>query len=302
MGKRSIKRSLLLLASVVFIVQLACSLGAADNGETQPVDDAASPDYAATEQALKATQDALANQAQQPTREIVATTAVPPTQVPPTPVPPTPVPPTNTPVPTATQGVITYSSGDTIFFTDFDGVSDWDAEWVHFSIPDDAEYIAYKDDGVMHIEIPTTNTEVVVLYEPLYFESGSDVYVETSFQNMGTHNINNISVICRASEEGFYEFSMLSGGLWYIWYYDGATGNFRSLNDGGIADLDYDAPHTIGASCIGNSLTFYFDGEKVKNGTIKNSMLTEGWTGISVYAYEWKDVKVDFDYFGIMAP
>ena len=298
MGKRSVKRSLLLLASIVFIVQLACSLGAADNGETQPVDDAASPDYAATEQALKATQDALANQAEQPTREIVATTAVPPTQV-----PPTPVPPTNTPLPTATQGVITYSSGDTIFFTDFDGPEDWDPDWFHLALPEEADYSAYKDDGVMHIDIPTTNTEVVVMYEPLYFESGAaDVYVEAGFQNLSTHNINNISVICRASDAGWYEFSILSGGLWYIWYYDGATGNFRSLNDGGIADLDYDAPHTIGASCVGNSLTLYFDGEKVKNGTIKNSILKEGWTGLAVYAGQWQDVVVDFDYFGIMVP
>ena len=59
---------------------------------------------------------------------------------------------------------------------------------------------------------------------------------------------------------------------------------------------------TIGADCIGNELTFYFDGDPLKNGSIKDTTYREGQVGFSVYADEWADVVVEFDYFGVMLP
>jgi len=281
----------LLIVLVVFLVQLACSLGSSGSDTTSD-----SPDFAATEAALQSTQAALDAQAQQPepTQEPLPTATSPPP-------PPTP---TNVPVvqPTQPPEPETYSSGDLIYYTDFDGAGDWEDGWVHFSIPD-IDYTVYKANGFMRVEVPEQYSAVYLLYEDLYFDRNfADVYVEAQFQNMGTHNINNISVVCRASEEGWYEFSMLSGGLWYIWKYIASTDNYVLIKDGGIPNLDYDAPHSIGAECAGNNLTFYFDGEALRNGSIKDNQFIEGETGISVYADDWADVIVEFDYFGVAVP
>ena len=279
MKHRKPPRQLLTLFIVLIIVQVACLA----SGGNEVINDA--PDFAATEAALQSTQAALEAQAEQPA----------PTN---TPEPPPPTDPTTPPEPDPES----YSSGDIIYFTDFDGPEDWEEGWIHFSFPD-ADYSVYKDNGVMYVEVPVTYTTVYLFHDELFFEREfADVYVEAGFENLSTHNINNISILCRGTDQGWYEFSILSGGLWYIYRYNANTGNYKIIKDGGIPNLVYDAPHTVGASCIGNVLTIYFDGEPLRNGTITDSQFREGQVGFSVYADEWADVIVEFDYFGVQVP
>lgn len=276
---------------VVLLVQLACGLGSTNTTNTTTEENV--PDYAATEAALGATQQAMEAEAQQPT----ATTPPEPTatQAP-------AVAPTDAPAPTE-EGPTTYSSGDVIYSTDFSGSGDWEEGWVHFSIPD-VDYSVYKDNGVMHVEVPVTQSTVYVVYDDLYLlRDQADVYVETSFENLSTHNINQVGVMCRASTDGWYEFNLMSGGMWYIYKYDGQTGNYSLLKEGGIANLDYDAAHTIGAICLQDNLSFYLDGQMLKNSNITDSTFREGQVGISVFASDqWPNVIIDFDYFWVEVP
>ena len=275
---------------ILILVQFACLPGSPD----EPSQNSQGPDYAATEAALQKTQAALEDQAQQPEQPQPEEPKEPEPQ--PEPTNTSPPPPTTAPEPE------TYQSGDLIYYTDFDGPEDWEDGWIHFSWPD-SDYTVYKDNGVMHIEVPETYTTVYLFYDNLFFEREyADVYVEAGFENLSTHNINNISIMCRATDQGWYEFSILSGGLWYIYRVDAQNGTYKIIKDGGIADLDYDAPHTIGADCIGNELTFYFDGDPLKNGSIRDTTYREGQIGFSVYAGKWADVVVEFDYFGVMLP
>jgi hypothetical protein len=298
-NKRSHKVLLLILV-VLFVVQLACSAGGNDGGSNGQGEDGAAANLAATEEALKATQDALTADAEQdsareePTKE-------PPTQAPPTEAPPTQAPPTQVPPTAEPTQKTTFSSGDVIYFTDFDGPEDWENGWIQFA-DKDMDYSIYKSDGFLYVEVPDQYSTVFAFYDELYFERDkADVYVETYFQNLSTHNINNVSLICRATDAGWYEFSMVSGGLWQIWKYDANTG-YKMINNGGIPDLDYDAPHYLGATCIGDMLTFYVDGEELHNGSIKDSTFREGQVGLSVYADDWEDVIIEFDYFYVEAP
>lgn len=282
MSLKKFPKTLVLAIGVVLIVLLACAPTGTNGGDN-------APDYAGTESALQATADALNNQ--------TAPTQAPPTQAPPTQAVDTQVPPTTGPV-----DIGSLSSGDIIYYTEFDSPGDWEDGWIHFSLPD-IDYTVYKANGYLRVEVPETFSSVYAIYDSLFFTRDiADVYVETRFQNMGTHNINNISVICRATDRGWYEFSMLSGGLWYIWRYDVDNNKYVKLTDGGIPDLNYDAPHTIGASCVGDTLTFYFDGEKLKNGVIKDKTYLEGQVGLAVYADDLANVIVEFDYFGIQKP
>jgi hypothetical protein len=272
----------IVLFAVLFAVQIACLTG---GGNEVSNNDA--PDYAATEAALQSTQAALDAQAEKPE----PTDAPEPTD---TSEPPPPADPTTPPE--------TYSSGDIIYFTDFDGPEDWEDGWIHFSVPD-ADYSAYKDNGVMYVEVPETYTTVYLFQDELFFEREfADVYVEAGFENLSTHNINQIGIMCRGTDKGWYEFNILSGGLWYIYRYNADNGRYTLLKDGGIPNLVYDAPHTVGAYCIGNELTIYFDGEPLRNGTITDSQFRDGQVGLSVFAGDWADVIVEFDYFGVQLP
>ncbi len=284
---------LMLVVVVLLLVQLACLPG----GTNPDVEPPAGPDYAATEAALQKTQAALDAAAQQPEPQ--------------QPEPQQPVQPTNTPEPpppTKEPVVLlpqmnAYPEGQTIYYTDFDSTGDIEPGWSDFAIPSDLRYTVSMNSGFIRVEVPDQYSSVYLVYEDMFFDrNNADVYVETRFQNMGTHNINNISVFCRGTDQGWYEFSMLSGGLWYIWKYDASKGDYKLIKDGGIPNLNYDAPHSIGAECRGNYLTFYFDGERLKNATITDSQFIEGQTGIAVYADDWENVVVEFDYFAIAVP
>ena len=297
MIKKHSTKFIVLIIVVLVAVQLACGASTGTNTGSEEAN------LQATAQSLQATQDALNSNAQQPTKERpteIPATEVPPTDVP-TQVPTTQAPPTEVPPTAVPTQKTTFSSGDVIYFTDFDGAEDWEDGWIQFATSD-MDYRIYKNNGVLRVEVPEPNSGVYAFYDDLYFERDkADVYIETNFENFATHNINNVTLICRATENGWYEFSMLSGGLWQIWKYDANSG-YRMINDGGVADLDYDAPHYLSASCIGDTLTIYIDGEKPKNGSIKDSSFREGQVGLSVYAFEWKDVIIEFDYFLVQAP
>ena len=289
MKKELFPKSVIWALIALVLVQLACGLGSTNTPQEN------APDFAATEAALQATQSALDAQAQQPTTPPRPTATSEPAAAPTDPPAPTEAP--------VEEGPITYQSGDVIYYTDFDGASDWEDGWVHFAIPD-VEYTTYKDNGFMRVEVPVTMSTVYLVYDDLYLlRDQADVWVETSFRNLSSHNINQVGVMCRASVDGWYEFNLLSGGLWYIWKYDGNSGDYSLLNNGGIAKLDYDAPHTIAASCVQDKLSFYVDGELLKNSTIKDNTFREGQVGISVFADDqWPNVIIEFDYFGVQVP
>lgn len=289
------KHNLLIGLTVMLFAVLACSMGG-DNGSGNAPADA--PDYQATEAALAKTQTALeaaANQAEDPEPADPQPADPDPQPADPQPADPDPDPPA---VPES------LSSGDILFFTDFDGPGDWEEGWIHFSIPGSNDgYSTYVENGVLYTEVPEANTTLYLVQDDYFFEDDlADVYVEAGFLNLSTHNINNVSVICRGSDKGWYEFSMLSGGLWYIWKYDAVDGRYTVINDGGIPDLDYDAPHFIGGECNGNELTIWFDGEPLRNGTVRDSTFRGGQVGVSVSTFEWENVIVEFDYFGVMVP
>jgi hypothetical protein len=287
---------LLYVLTLVLFVQLACILGGNATDTTEE-----GPDLAATEAALQETQAALEEQANQPgpTPEPLPTDTSPP--------PPTNAPteePTEEPVvePSSTPEDLIFISGDVIYFTDFEGSGDWEDGWSHFSIPE-MDYTVYKANGYMHVEVPDQYSAVYLIYDDLYFElDNADVFVEAKFQNMDSQKIKIISLVCRVSDQGWYEFSMLSGGLWYIWKYFLSTDDYVLIEEGEIPNPNYDSPHTIGAECLGDQLDFYFDGESLHDGTITDTQFREGQTGISVYADDWANVIVEFDYFGIAVP
>jgi hypothetical protein len=128
----------------------------------------------------------------------------------------------------------------------------------------------------------------------------TDVRLDARAENLGNNN-NNISLICRANERGWYEFNVANNGLYTILRYESSSNEFTELYSGGVANLrtgkdtnDY----TI--MCRGDRLTLGVNGTEIR--TVEDNQFDEGQVGISVSSFDGIPVLVEFDYATISAP
>ncbi|KAA3644642.1 MAG: hypothetical protein DWQ07_14600 [Chloroflexi bacterium] len=282
------QRKLLLILGVLLLAALAC-LGGSD---APPVD---TVDTSATEAALQATQNALEAQQQQQQQD-------PPTQPPPPPAddPPADDPPPADPAPDLSN----LQSGDIIYSTDFSGPGDWEDGWVHFAIPEDNDnYTTYVENDYLYVEVEQADTTIYVVYDNIYLERDqADVRLDAFVDNVGDARDNNISLICRGSSEGWYEFSLTSSGLYFIYKYDAVDG-YEILSQGGLQGYNRnDTDHELSVTCIGDELTFAINGEIPRYGVVTDRSFREGQFGVSVYTLRNNLVGVEFDYFIASVP
>jgi serine protease Do len=162
--------------------------------------------------------------------------------------------------------------------------------WTTFVFGDDSNYQITQKPGRIYMEVNTPST-TTFLFNDNYW--ASDVYVETKETKVGGPNRMNVSVICRASDIGWYEFSITSGGYWQIWkYYDG---NYKKLKEGASKYIYVQStPNLLQASCSGTSLTFWVNENRVGETTDRD--LTEGQVGVSVSTFDLKGAQVEFEY------
>jgi hypothetical protein len=281
------RNRLFLILGVLALVALAC--GTSSGG----------PDLAATAAALEATAAALNAQPTQP--------PAPPPQSQPPSSPPTQDTSGGGGDSGGDAGGIDYGSlgsGDVIYATDFEGTGDdWEEGWIWFTKPDNKDnFFTYVQNSFLVVGLDDLETTVYLVPDFVYLPRGVDVYVEASFDNVGATRNNNLSVGCRGTSEGWYEFSISSSGLWWIYKFTPPL-NYQVLNNGGLANYNKNVSlHTLGATCIGDELTFYVDGEQLRNGTIRDSSFREGQVFLSVYSANLPGVEVEIDYFYSQVP
>lgn len=183
---------------------------------------------------------------------------------------------------------------DFIVFTEFD-----DAEyWYPFAVPDTNNYTAELGDSLMYVQVDDINTTVYALFDmdmPI-----SDVRIDAGVETVSGPNRNNISLLCRATTEGWYEFSMNSGGYWYIWKYE--NGQYERLNYGASNAINLQrAKNELTATCIGTELTFFVNG--VEMGSVRdNRFKGTGQVGVSVSTFDIRGAGVEFDWFAASVP
>lgn len=203
---------------------------------------------------------------------------------------------TATPFPTVTD-TPTPGPGDILYHTDFDNFIGWRALPLQKNGQMDTEI----REGHFLVQINSSYTFGYAFYRndrPGY----SDMAVETSAQRVGGTNRNNISLVCRAGEKGWYEFSITSGGLYDILRFDVDLGDYTLLASGGSAAINLqDKPNKLLAVCQGDTLTWIVNDETLTS--IHDSRLTSGDSfGLSVSTFSIGDVGVEFDYFTVSLP
>jgi S1-C subfamily serine protease len=185
-------------------------------------------------------------------------------------------------------------SGSYFFSTEFDNADNW----YTFAVPKSDNYQASVDNSTLYLEADDKNSTVYALYD-LDLQP-SDVRLDTAVETVAGPNRNNISLVCRATDAGWYEFSMNSGGYWYIYKYENS--DYTLLNSGASTAINLQkAKNELIATCIGTKLTFFVNGVQMGSAT-DNRFKGGGQAGISVSSFDISGAGVEFDWFAATVP
>ncbi|MFZ5819596.1 MAG: family 16 glycoside hydrolase [Chloroflexota bacterium] len=191
------------------------------------------------------------------------------------------------------------------FFTEeFEGDT---SNWTYFTITGSNEanesgLSLETEGGYMVFDVSSKYLYTYVTYDPYEYR---DVAVETFVENRGTNN-NNISLFCRYSDEGWYEFNIANNGLYNIL---AATYNaagdvvYNKMADGGSNKIKSGKDvNTYKIICKERTLTMYINGFETRVHTDNQYVLRDGKVGISVSSFNDLPVKVEVDWVTISQP
>jgi hypothetical protein len=162
---------------------------------------------------------------------------------------------------------------------------------------DENQFDIYTQDGKLVFDINGSYIWSYFAYDPWFYQ---DVRVDARAENRGMNN-NNVSLICRGTEDGWYEFNIANNGLWWIYAFDDvnahdyvelANGGSNAINMGkGVND------YTI--MCYGQTLSLYINGVKIHSLQENRYVFREGQVGVGVSSFDVLPILVEFDYVNI---
>lgn len=259
-------RPLFFFAGLLLVVGLACSTLSGGNNPTQP----------------PPTQAPVQPQPTQPP---------PPTEVP---------PPTEAPAPTDTS-VPEQPVAQKFFTEEFD--QDPGSDWTIDILGPGAD--AHKDsvkteftNGRMRVELPEDD---LYFYYTFTGFSYDNVRLDLRADNRGV-NTNNVSLVCRIGDDGWYEWSVGSGGDWYLY---AVTTKYNLLTSGGTTFLKQGkAENEYSMACKDKTISMFVNGQEIKQSpfTDNNYGLREGSVGFNISSLSVTPVIVEVEWFKVSEP
>jgi hypothetical protein len=155
--------------------------------------------------------------------------------------------------------------------------------------------------GLLIFDLQGQGAWVYAIYDPFTY---TDVRLDVKVSNRGSNN-NNVSLVCRKSDMGWYEFDIANNGLYEVLFGKiiGDVVEYTPITDGGSTRIKSGlAENEYGIVCQGNTLILYINGEEVRRLEDKKYMLPEGKVGISVSSFRDVPVTVDFYWVRISQP
>jgi hypothetical protein len=266
-------RPVFFLISLVVIVGLACSLGGGGTSTKEPP-------------------------AQPPVEPTVAEPATEAPAEPPT-AEPTAEEPANTPEPQPTEA----PAASEFYTEEFDGdISNFTYFEFHETFGKekaDESIIPTTKDGFLVFDLKKKNKWVYVTYDPFKY---GDVRIDLKADNRGKNN-NNISLICRYSDEGWYELNIANNGLYDIFAFVASDNKYYLIANGGSTEIKQGKDtNEYTFICDGNELTAGINGVEVKKITDTKYKLRDGLVGFGVSSFEVTPILVEVDWFQISQP
>jgi hypothetical protein len=156
----------------------------------------------------------------------------------------------------------------------------------------------------LNFTLKDVETYVYKFYDKSAFE---DAIVEAQVSNLGD-NENGIALICRASDMGWYEYRVSSGGIYSVYIFDQKLKDrgenpYKMLDSGGSGLIS--AKDTqLKFVCQGSSLKIFAGNQEIKppKGPIEDSTFTKGKVGVGAFSFSRVPVKISFNKFQITQP
>jgi hypothetical protein len=155
--------------------------------------------------------------------------------------------------------------------------------------------------GLLVFDLQNLGTTAYATYEPFTY---TDVRLDVKAGNRGTNN-NNISLICRKSDAGWYQFDIASNGLYEIFFAKtvGDAVEYTRIAEGGSNKIKTGwAENEYGIVCQGSTLVLNINGAEARRLEDKTYLLPEGKVGISVSSLKDAPVIADFYWVSISQP
>lgn len=210
---------------------------------------------------------------------------------------------TSTPPPTSTTVAESPTPEPQPFYTEeFNGdLSNW-STFVTEGDEDRKEIYTDNSKLVFELKEPNSNMFAYAVFNDFTY---TDVQLETVADNRGV-NENNVSLICRYTSRGWYEFNIANNGLYWIYAYDSIGAVAKGYNQlyagGSTAIKGGQSTNTYTATCEGNKLSLFINGEKIRTITENQFRFDEGKIGLSVSSFYVLPVKVEFESLIISKP
>jgi S1-C subfamily serine protease len=189
-------------------------------------------------------------------------------------------------------------SGDIYFKEEFENGED---NWKQFLTSGDPEKVTSEvKNGKLRTQIDGKFTYVYDIFDPLRVANAK---IELTAENLGRNN-NNVSLICRYSNRGWYEFNIANNGLYWVKRYDPNlpdADKYVTIGKGGSRNINMGrGTNQYAVSCKGNQLTLWINGDETS--TFTDNALISGKVGFSISSFEVLPIIVEVDDFMVSVP
>ena len=161
------------------------------------------------------------------------------------------------------------------------------------------------EDGSLKIQLSPFEDKIPWIYLVNDAFTYTDVQVEAVTTNNG-NNANGVSLICRESESGWYEFSVSNAGLYSIYAYDASAPEherYDELINGGSPAIKFGhVTNTYKAVCKGNELTLLVNDTTVNTINDSRYNFTEGKIGVGASSPQLLPVDVQIESVTVSEP
>ena len=226
-----------------------------------------------------------------------------PVQVFPTATEPEPTEPPATEAPAteaSTEEPATELPATSEFFTEeFDSEASL-ANWDSFSVGsgEDNNLVIEQQDDHLLFDLGDEDLYVYYIYTPVEYD---DVSIKLNAENRGRNN-NNVSLICRMNSEGtqWYEFSVESGGLWYLYAFDE---KYNVIANGGTQALKQGREiNEYAMTCEGDEITLVVNDEEIRSVRDSTYGFNSGLVGFNISSLNVLPITVAVNWFEISQP